>query len=200
MRSWHANCILHHEEKAAHNLKRNIMNMKKYLRSKLIHKIFLFLVLPFITIAAAHKFYVSVTNMEYDEEDQAFQITTRIFIDDLETALNARYEVDAQLASEQEIEESDALISKYLDTKISITINGQQRKFQFLGKEYKDDLVICYLELKEVVLSNLTSIEVKNDLLTEFFEEQQNVVHLKIGDTKKSFILVRENNKGMLNF
>lgn len=176
------------------------MNMKKYLRSNLIHKIFLILVLPFITIAAAHKFYVSVTNMEYDEEDQAFQITTRIFIDDLETALNARYEVDAQLASDQEIDESDALISKYLDTKISITINGQQRNFQFLGKEYKDDLVICYLELNDVILADLTSIEVKNDLLTEFFEEQQNVVHLKIGDTKKSFILVRENNKGMLNF
>ena len=138
--------------------------------------------------------------MEYDEEDEAFQITTRIFIDDLETALNARYEVNAQLATEQEIEQSDALISKYLSSKISVSINGQQRNFKFLGKEYKDDLVICYLELTKVVLSDMKSIEVENDLLTEFFEEQQNVVHLRIGDTKKSFILVRENNKGMLNF
>ena len=166
----------------------------------MINKIFLILVLPLITMASIHKFYVSVTNMEYDEEDQAFQITTRIFIDDLETALNARYEVDAQLASDQEIEQSNALISKYLNSKISISINGQKRNFKFLGKEYKDDLVVCYLEMTEVTLSGINSIEVINDLLTEFFEEQQNVVHLKIGDTKKSFILVRENNKGMLNF
>ena len=174
--------------------------MKNISLAKRIQKLSLILLLPLITAAAAHKFYVSVTNMEYAEKDQAFQITTRIFIDDLETALNARYDVDAQLATEQEIEQSDALIKKYLNTKITININGRKREFTFLGKEYKDDLVICYLELTEVPLSDLNSIEVINDLLTEFFEEQQNVVHLKIGETKKSFILVRENNKGMLNF
>ena len=162
--------------------------------------IVLILLLSLITIAGAHKFYVSVTNVEYAEEDQAFQITSRLFIDDLETALNARYEVDAQLAAENEIEQSNELISKYLKTKVSIRINGQERNFVFLGKEYKDDLVICYMELDDIVLDELKSIEVRNDLLTEFFEEQQNVVHLKIGQTKKSFILVRENNKGMLNF
>ena len=174
--------------------------MKKNINSHTIRKLLIILIIPIITMAAAHKFYVSVTNMEYDQEDQAFQITTRIFIDDLETALNTRYEVDAQLASDKESTQSDVLINKYLASKISISINGQKREFNFLGKEYKDDLVVCYLEMTDVVLSDISSIEVQNDLLTEFFEEQQNVVHLKIGDTKKSFILVRENNKGMLNF
>ena len=173
--------------------------MKKIFRANSIQKIVLVLIVSVVSIAATHKFYVSVTNMEYDQEDQAFQITTRIFIDDLETALNARYEVDARLATDQEIEASNALISKYLNTKISFILNGQKKEFRFLGKEYKDDLVLCYLEITEVVLADLKSIAVINDLLTEFFEEQQNVVHVKIGDTKKSFILVRENNKGMLN-
>ena len=173
--------------------------MKKIIRANSVQKIVFVLIISVLSIAATHKFYVSVTNMEYDKEDQAFQITTRIFIDDLETALNARYEVNAQLASDQEMEQADALINKYLNTKISFILNGQKKEFKFLGKEYKDDLVICYLEITEVALTELNSIEVINDLLTEFFEEQQNVVHVKIGDTKKSFILVRENNKGMLN-
>ena len=176
------------------------MKLIKHSRFGNLSTTFFILFLAFITMAGVHKFYVSVTNIEYTEKDQAFQITTRIFIDDLETALNARYEVDAQLASEKEIEQSDELINKYLNTKVSIKINGQERSFVFLGKEYKDDLVICYMELSNIVLSELRSIEVRNDLLTEFFEEQQNVVHLKIGENKKSFILVRENNKGMLNF
>ena len=173
--------------------------MKKIIRGNSLQKIVLVLITSVISIAATHKFYVSVTNMEYDQEDKAFQITTRIFIDDLETALNARYEVDAQLATDQEIDASDALISKYLNTKISFILNGQKKEFKFLGKEYKDDLVLCYLEITEVELADLKSIAIINDLLTEFFEEQQNVVHVKIGDTKKCFILVRENNKGMLN-
>ena len=173
--------------------------MKKIFRGNSLQKLVLVLITSVISIAATHKFYVSVTNMEYDQEDKAFQITTRIFVDDLETALNARYEVDAQLATDQEIDGSEALIGKYLNTKISFILNGQKQEFKFLGKEYKDDLVLCYLEITEVELADLKSITIINDLLTEFFEEQQNVVHVKIGDTKKSFILVRENNKGMLN-
>ena len=176
------------------------MKLIKQSRSRNLLATFLILFLSLITMAGAHKFYVSVTNVEYAEKDQAFQITSRLFIDDLETALNARYEVDAKLATEQEIEQSNELIKKYLNTKVSIKINGQERNFVFLGKEYKDDLVVCYMEISDIVLDELKSIEIRNDLLTEFFEEQQNVVHLKIGESKKSFILVRENNKGMLNF
>ena len=176
------------------------MKLIKYNGHGHLSKTFLVLLLSLITMAGTHKFYVSVTNLEYDEEEQAFQITSRIFIDDMETVLNARYGVDAQLATEKEIEQTNELINKYLNTKVSIKINGQERNFMFLGKEYKDDLVICYMELTDIDLAELKSIEVRNDLLTEFFEEQQNVVHLKIGQTKKSFILVKENNKGMLNF
>ena len=162
-------------------------------------KFILIFFLALISIGAGHKFYVSVTNFEYDEDEQSFQITSRIFIDDLETVLNTRYEVDARLTAENEISSADELIAKYLNTKITVKINGEERKLTYLGKEYRDDLVICYLEIPEVIRSDLSSIEVMNEVLTELFDEQQNVVHLKIGSKKKSFILVRENNKGMLN-
>ncbi|MEN8797903.1 MAG: DUF6702 family protein [Flavobacteriaceae bacterium] len=150
--------------------------------------------------SSLHKFYVSVTNMQYDEADQAFQITTRIFIDDLDELLKTRYEIDSRLGTEREDPRSGPVIEKYLATKIRIKINGQLRTLNYLGREYKDDLIMCYMELPGIDLSELNSIEVENNLLTELFEEQQNVVHIKIGKQKNSFILVRENNKGMLNF
>ena len=59
-------------------MKRIEFGMKKY--------IFL-LVLPLLAFSVAHKFYVSVTNINYSEKDDAFQVTTRIFIDDLEEVL-----------------------------------------------------------------------------------------------------------------
>lgn len=159
----------------------------------------LILLVPLMTAAGIHKFYVSVTNMEYAEEQRALQITTRIFIDDIEEVLKARYDVKAELDTEKEIKESDELIGKYLAAKIVIHINGEQKSFTYLGKEYSDDLMVCYMEITNIDLAGIRSIEIKNDVLTELFEEQQNVVHLKMGSKKKSFILVRENNKGMLN-
>jgi hypothetical protein len=138
--------------------------------------------------------------MQYNETDQLFQITTRIFIDDLEEVLKARYEIDAQLATEKEDPQSGPLIEKYLAAKLLVKINGQERQLNYLGREYKDDLVVCYLEIPGVNRAELRSIEVENNVLMEIFEEQQNVLHIKIDAQKKSFILVRENNKGMLNF
>ena len=157
------------------------------------------LVFPLLISAMVHKFYVSVTNVEYVEKQRSFQITTRIFIDDLDALLAERYGVKAALATENEAENSNELISKYLDSKFEIKINGVKMDHNFLGKEYQGDLIICYLEITEINLDKIRSIEIRNDVLTELFTEQQNVVHLKIGSKKKTYILVRLNNKGMLN-
>lgn len=169
------------------------------MKMKKLKKYLPILLMPLLVSAVAHKFYVSVTHMEYAEEKKAFQITTRIFIDDLEKVLNNRYDIRAAMATEEEYPDLDTYIGKYLKRKLSIRINGEETAVNYLGKEYRDDLVICYLEIEGIELEKLHSVEVTNDILTELFEEQQNVVHLRIGEKKKSFILVRENNKGMLN-
>ncbi len=148
---------------------------------------------------ATHKFYVSVTNINYSEKDDAFQITTRIFIDDLEQLLEERYGVDAQLGTDQEAVIAGGYIEKYFKAKLLIQLNGEQVSYRFLGKKYVDDVVICYLEIEQVNFDTLKSLSIQNEILTDLFDEQQNLVHVKWLGQKKSFILIKENNKGMLN-
>lgn len=155
--------------------------------------------LPLVAFTAAHKFYVSVTNISYSEKDKALQITTRIFIDDFEKVLEERYGIQTHLATEQESDLADANIEKYLNTKFVLKVNGAHTAYTFLGKKYDNDIMICYLEVPKVDISNATSIEIQNEVLTDLFDEQQNVVHFKIKGVKKSFVLIKENNKGMLN-
>lgn len=164
------------------------------------YKILIFLlVMPLLGMNVYHKFYVSVTNMNYSDRDKAFQITTRIFIDDLEAVLLERYGIDTDLATPDEVANSDELIDKYLKTKLVIYFDDEVAQYQFLGKEFDTDIVVCYLEITNVKLQELQKIEIQNEVLTDLFEDQQNIVHLKIDDKRKSFILIRENNKGMLN-
>ncbi len=80
-----------------------------------------------------------------------------------------------------------------------LSTDGKDRTFVFLGKKYDNDLIICYLEIEDIDLSTLKTIEIENDILTDMFEEQQNIVHFGINGKKKSFVLVKGNNKGMLN-
>ena len=68
--------------------------MKKYL---------FILILPLLSFTETHKFYVSVTNINYAQNDGSFQITMRIFIDDLDDVLKERYSLNAQLNTENEL-------------------------------------------------------------------------------------------------
>ncbi|AYN66966.1 hypothetical protein D1013_06050 [Euzebyella marina] len=162
-------------------------------------KILFLLVLPLLSFAVAHKFYVSVTNVNYSEKDEAIQITSRVFIDDFDQLLLARYDLDAELASEQESPKADTYIEKYLRSKFLVSINGQPVSYDYIGKQYDADVVVLYIEVPKIDLSKTTSIEIENEILTDLYDEQQNVVHIKVKNKKKSFVLVKSHTKGMLN-
>jgi len=161
-------------------------------------KVLLLLLVPLLISATAHKFYVSVTNVNYSEKDDAFQITTRIFIDDLEEVLKERYGIVAKLATDEEADIANSYIEKYFRSKFLMHLDNQLASYEFLGKKYEDDVVICYLEIPNVGMDTLQKFEIENEILTDLFEEQKNVVHVKWQGNKKSFVLIKSNAKGML--
>ena len=166
---------------------------------KVYKKFFLILILPLLAFTSAHKFYVTVTNIAYSEKDDAIQITSRIFIDDLEKTLKERFDITAKMATDNELKSLDTYIEKYLKSKFIIEINDEQKEFTYLGKKYDNDIVVVYLEIPKVNFPKIKTIAATNEILTDMFEDQQNVVHFKLAGKKKSFVLTRSNNKGMLN-
>ncbi|NAY92474.1 hypothetical protein GTQ34_11135 [Muricauda sp. JGD-17] len=160
---------------------------------------FLLSAILLLSFTAAHKFYVSVTNVVYSEKNNSFQITSRVFIDDLENVLMERYGVKTSLATPEESETANFYIEKYLKTKFLVELDGETVPYVFLGKKYENDVVVFYMEIENVDLEIVKTMVVQNEVLTDLFDEQQNIVHVKWKGNKKSFVLVRENNKGMLN-
>lgn len=163
-----------------------------------IKKTLLILLLPLLAFTVAHKFYLSVTSVEYSDRYRAIQLTTRIFIDDFEKVLLERYGIEGNLASKEESAMADTYIEKYLKEKFIVEINGKQMDYDFLGKVYDNDIMICYVEVPEISLETTSTISLRNEVLMDIFEEQKNVVHFRLGNQKKSFVLIRGNNKGML--
>jgi len=163
-------------------------------------KALLLFILPVFAFTMVHKYYISVTNVSYSEKDQAIQIISRVFIDDMELLLKERYALQANLATDKESDDTDMYLEKYFNLKFGVTINESKASCKFLGKKYEDDLMLCYIEIPNVNNKELQSVEIQNEVLIDLYEEQQNIVHVKINGDKKTVILTRENNKGMLNF
>ncbi|MGS2741760.1 DUF6702 family protein [Sinomicrobium sp. M5D2P17] len=158
----------------------------------------LFLLLPLLAFIGMHKFYVSTTDVNYDEKSHAIQVVSRVFADDLEKTIDARYGIKSGLATSREHPETDDYLEKYYNGKFIIRVNGKPGKFRFIGKEYKDDMVVSYLEIPGTPLPS--SIEIENKLLYETYPEQQNIVHIRSGDTRKSFLLLKDDDRCTLKF
>lgn len=162
-------------------------------------KVFLLLLLPLFAFTVAHKFYISVTHIGYSEKDKAIQIKSRVFIDDMNSVLLERYGIHAELGTDQESKITREYLEKYIRTKMSVRLDDNTAQYTFLGKTYDNDVMVLYLEVPNVDITKVSRIEIENELLTDFFDDQQNVVHFKIDGKKKSFVLLKSDTKGMLN-
>ena len=151
-----------------------------------------------LAFASAHKYYVSITKIEYIKDQQSVQIITRIFIDDFEMLLKERFDDKIVLDINTDETQIDSYIKKYLLSRLKIDNNGKQSIIKFIGKEYDGDVVQCYLEIEKV--ESIKSFSVENSVLYDLFSDQKNIVRTHINAKNKSFILIPENDKGMLNF
>lgn len=166
---------------------------------KLIKLVLVAALIPIcLATTSAHKFYVSITKVEYAAEDQALQLISKIFVDDLEVTLSERYGREISLGTNKETATDLELLKKYFLQKFSVEVNGQSAPLIYLGQEYENDTVKIYIEIEEV--ASITSLEFENSVLLDKFEEQQNIIHTKVFKKRRSLVLDKDNPKGLLNF
>ncbi|EDM45240.1 hypothetical protein SCB49_03929 [unidentified eubacterium SCB49] len=158
------------------------------------------IVLLFVGLTSfnVHKFYVSVTKVEYVKEAQSLQIITKIFIDDVEDVLNERFETETFLDTKKETPRDRELLKEYVLKKLKVEVNGQTARLDYLGIDYEPGIVRAYIEIVDV--KECKTIGIENTMLMEKFEEQQNIVHFTINDQKRSLTLDKENPNGLLKF
>jgi len=159
--------------------------------------IVILLVLPLFAFTM-HKYYVSLCEIEYLKEKQSIQITIGVFIEDIEVSLNKNTGKQLNLASKTEVANVNDYYKKYLNEHLQISVNGKNQLFKYIGKEYDGDIVRFYLEITDI--KELKSIEVFNNILTEDFSDQKNIVKIKVKDFNKTFYLNKSNNKSLLKF
>lgn len=159
--------------------------------------ILILLVLPLFAFTM-HKYYVSLCEIEYLKEKQSVQITLGVFIEDLEFILNKNSGKQLNLGSKTEVGNIDDYYKKYLNEHLLFTINGKNLPYKFIGKEYDGDIVRFYLEINNI--KELKSIAVTNNILIQEFENQKNIVKIKVKDFNKTFYLNKSNDKSLLKF
>ena len=71
-------------------------------------------------------------------------------------------------------------------------------KLRYLGKKYDKDQLVLFIEGEN--LEPFKKISITNAVLTDMFDDQKNVVNIKVKDEVKSLMLRRDADTDVLNF
>ena len=146
---------------------------------KLFFGVFVLVLLSF----SLHKYYVSITEAEYNANTQKFELSIKFIGHDLEKALEEAGAPELYLGMEKENPKANEYLKKYLEKRFQMVIKGKTLDFTFVGKEINnDDFIYCFIQSEKVV--NPSKITINNTLLTKVFKEQKNTVYLTKGGKK----------------
>ncbi|RTY90888.1 DUF6702 family protein [Flavobacterium sp. GT3R68] len=160
--------------------------------------LYIFIGLFFLTLTSfnVHKFYVSIYQINHAPEKKMLQITSRIFMDDMNDVLFQNYKQKTHIGEKDESPEDVLLMRKYILDHFSVKVNGQQKNINYLSSEVEGNVIICYYNIKEV--SKIKTFEIQNTVLLDLNSDQQNIIQIKINGKKQSLLLTTDNVNGVL--
>jgi hypothetical protein len=137
-----------------------------------------------------HAFHTSIAEMRYNPREKAFEISLRIFTDDLEKTLSINNQNKKFVI--ENADKNDLFIDQYVHKHFIITTpKNKKLVYQYVGKEKEGDATWIYLEMP--VNEPIKGSKIQNDVLIDTFADQTNIVNIFINNEKKSYLFTEKN-------
>ncbi len=131
-----------------------------------------------------HDFHTSLTQMQFNPKEKGFEVSIRVFTDDLEKALSAESGQKVQVLAKANI---DPILEKYIRKHFSLTDTRKQRRaFTYVGHEAEGDANWIYLELP--IDGSAKTVDMQQDVLMELFDDQVNLVNTQVNGQRKTYV------------
>lgn len=151
------------------------------------HIVFVVSMLLLSSGTLAHEFYMSLTQINFNDKQRSLEISIKIFADDLERALIEKGMEPLFIGTEKEKPNSEEVILAYLQRRFKLEVNGTEVQYNWVGMEITNDFgaIWCYVEVLNV--DAVKDISFYNRILTEAFDGQTNVVELLMPSGTKRY-------------
>ncbi|MCX2744646.1 hypothetical protein OO013_12255 [Mangrovivirga sp. M17] len=152
-------------------------------------KIFLTAILSFFW--SLHPFHVSVTDIVHKKDQNVLQITSRVFLDDLELALNDVKGETLDVIALSKAGKLDDILKPYFLKNFNLRIDDKKSSLKYLGSQLDQDALMIFIEVEDV--KKVSKLFVRNTLIFEKYDDQSNIIHFNYNDEVTSARLHEDN-------
>ena len=132
----------------------------------------------------AHPLYITVTEIDHNPKDKILEISCKIFTNDFEAVLEKMAGTKVDLSSGKDTAAADKWIAVYIERHLHLKVNDKPAELHFIGTENQEDGTWSYFQVNDV--SSVKKIDVINDLLYDSFNQEINIMHVKVGEERQS--------------
>jgi hypothetical protein len=140
--------------------------------------------LLFILLSFYHPFYVSVTEIEQVQKTRVVHVSSRIFFDDLEKAVDRKYKTSVNILKPKDRKQVNELIAGYVKEHLKIKADGVTLNLKFIGYEIEEEAAWCYFETDAT--APIKQLVIQNNLLFEQHDSQINMIHAIVNGNRQS--------------
>ncbi|WP_374164876.1 DUF6702 family protein [Arcticibacter sp. MXS-1] len=145
-----------------------------------------------------HPFYVSVTEIRHNEKNKVLEISSRVFFDDFEAALEKRYKVPVNILKPADRKKVDQLIADYMKKHLQVSLDGKKQELRYLGYEIEEDGAWCYFET--AAAERPKNVVVTDNILYDEHSSQINMIHVIVNGVRKSTKLDNPSSRAAFSF
>lgn len=133
--------------------------------------------------------------MQYNPGARSFEVSIRIFTDDLERGLSQSYNKQRFVIKNND--QNDGVVEAYI-RKAFVLTDSQQKviPIKYIGKEQEEDATWVYLEVP--FQGNLNGCRLLNATLMEVFDDQVNMTNIRFASDKKTFLFKKGQTSHLL--
>lgn len=150
-----------------------------------------------VLISNLHPFHVSICEVYHNPKSQSLEISMKIFIDDLELAIQNQYNAEFKLVNLKDNSSIKTTLKSYITDRFKVKIDSKVIELDLVGFEFDNDAILCYFEGKKIKKINV--IEIENTIISEVFNDQINLTHFQYNGEMKSLKATKDNPTGIIN-
>ncbi len=146
-----------------------------------------------------HPFFVSMTDVNYNDKNHELEVSVRIFTDDFENTLRKQHSgVNIDIEHPANQTQMNSFVNDYIQKHLSFTVNGKLVALSFAGYEKENESIWTYFEIRDV--SSLQKVSITDNLLHDYNEGQINIIHIKANGGEKETKLDYPESKAEFSF